>query len=60
MQEEAEPKPDVMTGQKIEDITERVHYLVENSTEDSMFMTVVGTSNLRCDTAADIVDKYRL
>ena len=46
-------------GQKIEDITERVDYLVENSTEDSMFVTVVGTNNLRCDTATDIVDKYR-
>ena len=47
-------------GQKIEDITERVDYLVENSTEDSMFVTVVGTNNLRCDTATDIVDKYRI
>ena len=47
-------------GQKIEDITERVDYLVENSTEDSMFVTVVGTNNLRCDRETDIVDKYRI
>ena len=46
-------------GRKIEDVTERVDYLVENSTEDSMFVTVVGTNNLRCDTAADIIEKYR-
>ncbi len=46
-------------GKKIEYITERVDYLVENSTEDSMFVTVIGTNNLRCDTAADIVAKYR-
>ena len=47
-------------GQKIEDITERVDYLVENSTEDTMFVTVVGTNNLRSDTATEIVDKYRV
>ena len=47
-------------GQKIEDITERVDFLVENSTDDTMFVTVVGTNNLRCDTAPDIVDKYRV
>ena len=46
-------------GQKIEDITERVDFLVENSTEDSMFVTLVGTNNLPSDTATDIVDKYR-
>ena len=46
-------------GRKIEDITERVDYLVEHSTKDSLFVTVVGTNNLRCDTATDIVAKYR-
>ena len=46
-------------GQKIEDITERVDYIVENSTENTLFVTVVGTNNLRSENATDIVDKYR-
>ena len=46
-------------GRKIEYITEIVDYLVENSTEDTLFVTVSGTNNLYSDTTTDIVDKYR-
>ena len=46
-------------GQKIEDITERVDYMVENSPENTLFVTVVGTNNLRSENATDIVAKYR-
>ena len=45
-------------GSKIEHITERVAYLVESSTEDTLFVTVAGTNNLHSDTATDI-NKYR-
>lgn len=47
-------------GQKIEDITERVDYLVDNSKEDTLFLTLVGTNNLHRDNSTDIVDKYRV
>ena len=46
-------------GRKIEDITERVDHLVENTTEDTLFVTVVGTNNLHRESATDIVEKYR-
>ena len=32
---------------------------MENSTEDTLFVTVAGTNNLHSDTATAIVDKYR-
>ena len=46
-------------GRKIEDITERVDYLVENSKEETLFVTLVGTNNLHRESATDIVAKYR-
>ena len=46
-------------GKKIEDIYERVDHLVENSKEDTLFVSVVGTNNLRHDNATDIIEKYR-
>ena len=48
-----------LPGRKIEDVTERVPFLVENSKEDTVFVTLVGTNNLQSDTATDIVEKYR-
>lgn len=46
-------------GRKIQDITERVDHLVENSTEDTLFVSVAGTNNLHTDSSTDILDKYR-
>ncbi|MPC40567.1 hypothetical protein E2C01_034128 [Portunus trituberculatus] len=46
-------------GRKVEAITERVDYLVENFTENTLFVTVVGTNNLHRDTATDIVKRYQ-
>ena len=45
-------------GRKVEDITERVDHLVENSKEDTLFVTVVGTNNLQRESATDIVEKH--
>ena len=41
-----------------QDITERVDHLVENSKQDTLFVTVVGTNNLHREPATGIVEKY--
>lgn len=46
-------------GQKIEEITDKVDYLVENSPEDTTFVTLVGTNNLLSDDIYTILEKYR-
>ena len=38
---------------------ERVNHLVENSKEDTLFVTVFDTNNLHRESATDIVEKYR-
>ena len=52
-------RSDCYPGAKIENITERVDHIVENSPENTVFVTVVGTNNLRRDHTDDILLKYR-
>ena len=46
-------------GCKIQDVTEKVDDLVINTSEDSVYVTVVGTNNIASGRSEEILRKYR-